>query len=73
MKLEIKVKAGSRKPEVKELSPGVYRVAVNAPAIEGRANEAVREALAEHFGVSKSRVVITHGEKGKTKRVEILD
>ncbi len=55
------------------MSDGSYRVAVNAPAIEGKANEAVIKALADYFSVSKSSVKIVRGTKGKRKVVEIID
>ncbi len=48
----------------------VYRT---APAIEGKANKALVEVLADHFGVRKSEVRIVKGEKGRDKVVEIDD
>jgi len=72
MKIEVRAKPNARRTEVKLLSTGVYQVAVQAPAMEGKANEAVREALGEFFKVAKSRVTIIQGEKGKNKLVEIL-
>ena len=49
----------------------VYRVSVTAPPHEGKANEAVIELLAKHFGIAKSRILILRGTKGKKKLVEI--
>lgn len=72
MKIEVTVKPGARREEVVPAGEGRYRVAVRERAVEGKANEAVREALAEHFGVAKSRVLFLHGLKSKTKRFEIL-
>jgi len=71
MKLQITVKPNSRKPGVKKLPDGTYRVAVNAPPREGQANEAVIEALAEYFGVREADVRIVLGASGKKKVVEI--
>jgi hypothetical protein len=72
MKIEISVKPNSRRESVTETAPGIFRVQVAERPVEGRANEAVRELLAEHFGVPKSAVRICHGLKGKTKVVEIF-
>jgi uncharacterized protein len=72
MKLQITVKPNSRKPGVEKLPDGSYRVAVNAPPREGRANEEVIEALADFFGVRKSCVRIVLGSSGKKKVVEIV-
>ncbi|MBI2500420.1 MAG: DUF167 domain-containing protein [Deltaproteobacteria bacterium] len=71
MKISLIVKPNSRKESVEELPDGVLQVRVNAPPIEGRANEAVIEVLAKHFSVPKSAVTILKGAKGKRKMVEI--
>jgi uncharacterized protein (TIGR00251 family) len=47
------------------------RVAVNAPPVDGKANEAVVRVLAEAFGVPRSAVAILRGETGKRKTVKI--
>jgi len=72
MRIEIKVKPGSKKEEVLPLGDGAFKVSVKERAIEGRANEAVRDALAKHFKVSKSKVQLLGGLRNKTKRFEIL-
>ena len=41
MKIQVVVKPNSRAPCVERLPTGEYRVAVNAPAAEGKANAAV--------------------------------
>lgn len=71
MRLTIVVKPNSRRESVETAPNGELRVAVNAPAQEGKANDAVVRALAEHFGVPRGSVRITHGHKGKRKLVEI--
>jgi len=57
---------------VERLSDGTLEVRVNVPPIEGRANEAVIEALAHYFEVSESSVHILRGATGKRKIVEIV-
>ncbi|MDR3078781.1 MAG: DUF167 domain-containing protein [Rickettsiales bacterium] len=47
------------------------KVAVTAPPLEGRANEALRELLAAEYGVPKSRIRIIRGLTGRNKTVEI--
>ena len=47
----------------------VLRVKVAAPPVEGKANAALREVLAKHFGVAKSQVVLA---KGSTSRVKVF-
>lgn len=47
--------------------PPVLVVKVTARPIEGRANEAVREALADAFGVRPSAVTLKVGESARLK------
>lgn len=49
-----------------------FKVKITAPAEKGKANKALVNALSEHFGVSKSQVVIMTGEKSRVKEIEIL-
>jgi len=46
-------------------------VAVAAPAVEGKANEAVRRALAGAFGLSAADVRFVSGDRGRDKLVEL--
>jgi len=71
MKISLTVKANAKQEKVEEVAAGEYRVHVKAPPREGRANEAVIRALAEHFSVPKSHVVILAGQTGKRKLVRI--
>lgn len=47
------------------------RVSVNAPPVDGKANEAVVRALAAAFGVPRSAVAIVRGETGRRKTVRL--
>ncbi len=71
MKYTIRVKTNAKQNTVEECLGGELRVFVKAPPQEGRANEAVIEALAEHFDIPKSRVAILGGFKSKTKLVRV--
>jgi uncharacterized protein (TIGR00251 family) len=46
-------------------------VAVTAPPVDGAANAAVIDALAEAFGVPRRSVQIVRGETGRRKTVRI--
>ena len=54
---------------------GALELRVCAPPVEGEANAAARELLAEILGVSRARVALHAGEKSRHKvfRVEGLD
>ena len=72
MKISITVKTNSKRPGIERMSDGSYRVSVNAPPIEGKANEAVIDALADCFSVRKSAVRIVKGLRGKKKVIEVV-
>ncbi|HEX6357838.1 DUF167 domain-containing protein [Actinophytocola sp.] len=67
----VRVKPGAKREAVGGSHGGALVVAVTAPAIEGKANEAVRKALAKAFGVRKQDVTIVTGERGRDKIVEV--
>ena len=46
-------------------------VAVNAPPVNGRANEAVVKAVAEAFRVRTADVTVVSGHQGRTKVIDI--
>jgi uncharacterized protein (TIGR00251 family) len=47
------------------------RVSVTAPPVDGKANAAVIEALAEAFAVRRADVTIVRGETGRRKTVRV--
>ena len=49
----------------------VLRVKVHAPALEGRANDALLEFLAETLGVHRRAVTLVRGDKSRHKVVRI--
>lgn len=53
------------------LEDGIWRIAVNAPAEDGRANAAVAEALAHALGVAKGRIVLLRGATSRDKRFRL--
>ena len=71
MKINIKVHARSKRESVTELPDGSYKVEVKAPPVDGAANEAICELLAEHFGVHKRDVSVVSGTTNNKKIVEI--
>ena len=50
---------------------GRLKIRVTAPPVDSKANEALREFLAESFGISKSQVQIVKGEKSRQKTVMV--
>lgn len=71
MRISVKAKTNAKKELVEKLSDNEFAVSVKEPPIDGRANWAVARAIAEHFGISPSRISIVSGQTAKNKIVEI--
>ena len=71
MKISVKVNANEKRNSVEKTGENSYRLRVSAPAIEGKANDAVIELLSEYFDIPKSRIIILKGRASKNKIVVI--
>ena len=70
VRLNIRVVPNAKQNKVVE-EPGRLKVYLTAPAVDGKANQALIESIAEHFKVKKSRISIIKGEKSRLKLLEI--
>ncbi len=70
MLIKIKTIPNSKKEEITK-EGDIYKVKVNAPAIDGKANKAVIGALAEFFNTKRSHIRILKGERSRIKVVEV--
>ncbi len=68
--ITVKVIPRSSKNSV-QLENGILRVHLNAPPVDGKANKALVELLAEILHVPKSSIEIVRGEKGRNKQLKI--
>ena len=71
IELWIHVSPGARRAAVGGHQDGALRVAVRAPAREGRANAACVEALAQAFGVRPRAIQLDPRSRGRRKQVRI--
>jgi uncharacterized protein len=69
--ISVTVKPNAKQVGVKKLTATEYRVSVIAPPEGGKANQAVLEILADHFGVAKSSVKILRGHKTRRKLIRV--
>ncbi len=72
-RIEVHVKPRSRTQGVEVRSDGVWIVRVNAPAVDGKANAALVDVLAEYLACPRRLVTILSGHTSRHKRVEIPD
>ena len=70
VRVVVNVKPGSRRPGI-SLVDGTLQVRVSAPAHEGRANEAVTEALSAHLMLPRSALRLVRGFRAHIKTFEV--
>ncbi|MBL7068592.1 MAG: DUF167 domain-containing protein [Candidatus Omnitrophica bacterium] len=68
--LQIRVMPRAKRNKV-QIQSGGYRVYLTAPPVEGKANKALLEILAEYLNVKRSRLEIIRGERSMNKVIRI--
>lgn len=69
--VSVRVVPRSSKEGVAGCEGGVVRIRLNAPPVEGQANEALVRFLAKALGVPKNRITLVAGERGRSKIVRV--
>ena len=72
MKIFVKAKPSSKEEKIERVDENNYVVSVREPPVKGKANEAIRNALAVHFKTASSRVKIISGYSSRNKIIEII-
>ncbi len=73
MKINIKAKPGSREEKVEKIDENNYVVSVKEPPEKGKANNAIKNALAVYFKTGSSCVKIVSGYTSRNKVIEIIN
>jgi len=71
--LRLHVQPGASRTEYAGLHGDAHKIRLAAPAVEGRANEALVAFLAEAFGARRRDVEIVGGASARRKTVRISD
>jgi len=72
MKINVRAKPNSKEEKVEKSDENNYVVFVKEPPEKGKANEAIRNALAVYFKISSTRVKIVSGYSSRSKIIEII-
>lgn len=72
MRVSVIAHPNSKKPRVEKDLLETLHVYVSQPPLEGKANRAVIEALAEYFNVKRNCVRLLSGERSKNKLFVII-
>ena len=70
-RLPVRVQPAASRTRVGGHRGGTLLVAVTAPAVDDRANEAARRALAKAFGLRPHQVTILRGHHTRDKLIEL--
>lgn len=73
LKVAVRLQPRASKPGIVGWEAGALKVKVNAPPVDGKANEALILLLSEAFKVPKSRLAVVQGQTSRNKIVEFLN
>lgn len=71
MILKIHLQPGAKRNEVVGMHGDAVKIKIKAPPVEGKANEALIEFLADTLGIAKSKIEIIRGHTSRQKLVSI--
>ena len=69
--LPVRLHPGARRNAITGEHDGALKIALTAPPVDGKANEALLRYLAEILGVSLSRIELKSGQTSRSKMVLI--
>ena len=65
------IQPGAKRSAICGMFGDAVKVAVQAPPVDGKANSALREFLAEQLKIPTGKVTIVSGASGRDKRIRI--
>jgi uncharacterized protein len=65
------VQPGARESRTDGVHDGRLKLKVRAPAVDGKANAALLELVADVLGVKRNAVAIRHGDAGRRKTLNV--
>ena len=68
---QVKVQPRARKDAITGIVGDALKIALTAPPVEGKANQALIEFLAKVFEIPRSSITIASGETSRLKMVNI--
>ena len=71
VRIAVQITPNAKQTEVTGVFDDALRLKLQAPPIDGKANEALVKFLAATLSLPKSAVTITHGHTNKRKLIEV--
>jgi uncharacterized protein len=69
--LRVAVQPGATKSQITGLHGDLLKIRIHAPPVDGKANRALIEFLADEFATPRSRVGVIRGDTSRAKTVRI--
>ena len=69
--IALHLQPGAKRSAVCGMFGAALKIAIQAPPVDGKANSALREFLAEQLKIPTSRVTLVSGASGRDKRVRV--
>lgn len=69
--LSVRVHPGAKRDAATELHAGTVKIALNAPPVDGKANEALIAFVAERVGIPRSKIALVAGMTNRSKTLRI--
>lgn len=69
--LAVRVHPGAKKNDVAGIHAGAVKISLTAPPVDGRANEALIEFVAERLRIPRARVALVSGTASRMKVLRI--
>lgn len=70
-RLAVQISPNGKKSEVLSITDDAVRIRLQAPPVDGKANEALVRFIADRCRLPKSHIQITHGFTSRKKLLEI--
>jgi uncharacterized protein (TIGR00251 family) len=71
--VKLRIVPNAKRDEVVGEHGDAVKIKVAAPALEGKANEALLEFIAEKLGVHRRDIALVAGEKSRDKAIEVAN
>jgi uncharacterized protein (TIGR00251 family) len=69
--LSVRVHPGAKRAAVTGLHDGAVKISLNAPPVDGKANDALIAFVAERLGVPRSKIALAAGAGSRSKTLRI--
>jgi uncharacterized protein (TIGR00251 family) len=70
--LHLHVQPGAKKTEIAGSHGEALKIRLNAPPVDGKANDGLIVFLADRLALPKTRLILEAGQTSRSKRVRIL-